>query len=169
MDYETQWNWLEQSRNPFAVVVMSHLKTRETTGSAIDRKTWKVRLVKRLYELDYSRSEVLNLFRFVDWVMILPEGLKRTFWDELKTYEEDRKMPYITSVEEIGYDRGLEQGERSLVLRQLGHKFGELSVSTSDRINTLSIRKIEALSKALLDFSSIEDLTTSLETHIDYR
>ena len=26
--------------------------------------------------------------------MTLPEGLKRTFWDELKTYEEDRKMPY---------------------------------------------------------------------------
>ena len=71
---------------------------------SIDRKSWKLRLVKRLYELGYSRSEVLNLFRFVDWVMILPEGLKRTFWDELKTYEEERKMPYITSVEEIGYD-----------------------------------------------------------------
>ena len=26
--------------------------------------------------------------------MTLPEGLKRTFWDELKTYEEERKMPY---------------------------------------------------------------------------
>ena len=74
-------------------------------------------------------------------------------------------MPYITSVEVIGYDRGLEQGERSLVLRQLGHKFGELSVSTSDRTSTLSIRRIEALSKALLDFSAIEDLTTWLETH----
>jgi hypothetical protein len=26
--------------------------------------------------------------------MTLPEGLKRTLWDELKTYEEDHKMPY---------------------------------------------------------------------------
>ena len=26
--------------------------------------------------------------------MTLPEGLKCTFWDELKTYEEERKMPY---------------------------------------------------------------------------
>jgi len=114
LDYETQWSQLEQSQNPFAVVVMSHLKTQETKGSAIDRTTWKVRLVKRLYEIGYSRSDVLNLFRFVDWVMILPEGLKRTFWEELKTYEEERKMPYITSVEEIGYDRELEQGERSI-------------------------------------------------------
>ena len=74
-------------------------------------------------------------------------------------------MPYITSVEEIGYDRGLEQGERSLVLRQLGHKFGELPNSTSDRIKALSIPKIESLSKALLDFSSIDDLTIWLKNH----
>lgn len=97
--------------------------------------------------------------------MILPESLKRTFWDELKTYEEDRKMPYITSVEEIGYDRGLEQGERSLVLRQLDYKFGELSASISDQIKSLSLPKIEALSKALLDFTSIEDLTGWLKKH----
>ena len=165
MDYETQWNQLEQSRNPFAVVVMSHLKTRETTGSAIDRKTWKVRLVKRLYELGYSRSEVLNLFRFVDWVMILPEGLKRTFWDELKTYEEDRKMPYITSVEEIGYERGLEQGERSLILRQLNRRIGTIPDRTIDQINKLSITRLESLGEALLDFSAIEDLTTWIETY----
>ena len=93
--------------------------------------------------------------------MILPEGLKRTFWDELKTYEEDRKMPYITSVEEIGYERG----ERSLALLLLNHKFGELPDRTIDRIKALSIPKIESLSKALLDFTSVEDLTTSLETH----
>ena len=169
LDYETQWSQLEQSRNPFAVVVMSHLKTRETKDSAIDRKIWKVRLVKRLHELGYDRSEVLNLFRFVDWVMILPEGLKRTFWNELKTYEEDRKMPYITSVEEIGYDRGLNEGEakgeRSITLLLLNHKFGELPDRMVEQIKALSIPKIEALSKALLDFTSIEDLTTWLKNH----
>ena len=161
MDYETQWNQLEQSRNPFAVVVMSHLKPRETTDSAIDRKTWKLRLVKRLYELGYSRSEVLNLFRFIDWVVILPEGLKRTFWDELKTYEEDRKMPYITSVEEIGYERC----ERSLILRLLNCKLGVLPDRTIDQINKLSTTRLESLGEALLDFNAIEDLTTWLETH----
>ena len=105
--------------------------------------------------------------------MILPEGLKRTFWDELKTYEEDRKMPYITSVEEIGYDRGLqvgeesgvEKGQRSLILRLLNRKFGVLPDRTIDRINKLSLTRLESLGEALLDFSAIEDLTTWLETH----
>ncbi|MEB3292977.1 MAG: DUF4351 domain-containing protein, partial [Synechococcales bacterium] len=85
----------------------------------------------------------------------------QSFWEELRTYEEERKMPYITSVEEIGYERG----ERSLALLLLNHKFGELSDGTIDRIKGLSIPDIESLSKALLDFSSIEDLTTWLKHH----
>lgn len=95
--------------------------------------------------------------------MILPEGLKRTFWEELKTYEEDRKMPYITSVEEIGYERG----ERSLILRLLNRKFGVLPNRTIDRINKLSITHLDSLGEALLDFSTIEDLTTWLDNHSD--
>ena len=74
-------------------------------------------------------------------------------------------MSYITSVEQIGYDRGLEQGKRSLLLQILIYTFSELPSAVSDRINKLSIRKIEALSKALLDFRTIEDLTNWLETH----
>lgn len=163
LDYETQWSQLEQSRNPFAVVVMSHLKTQETKGNAIDRKTWKVRLVKRLYELGYSRSEVLDLFRFLAWAMILPKELKQSLWDELRTYEEERKVPYITSVEEMGYERG----ERSLILRQLNRRLGSLPDRTIDRINQFSITRLEALGEALLDFGTIADLTTWLDRASD--
>ena len=97
--------------------------------------------------------------------MILPEGLKRTFWDEMKTYEEERKMPYITSVEEIGYDRGKTEEAQSLILRLLNRKLGVLPDRMIDRINKPSITRLESLGEALLDFNTIEDLTTSLETH----
>ena len=86
----------------------------------------------------------------MDWVLILPEGIKRTFWGELKTYEEERKMPYITNVEEIGYDRSLNDGKtegkaeeaRSLVLRQLNRKVKLLNDRTIARISTLSITQL---------------------------
>jgi hypothetical protein len=60
LDYQTQWSQLEASRNPFAVVVMAHLKTQETKGNssgrkAWNRKAWKLILIKRLYSLGYSR------------------------------------------------------------------------------------------------------------------
>jgi hypothetical protein len=72
---------------------MAHLKAQETKRNPSDRKEWKLGLIRRLYESGYSRREVLNLFKFIDWVMILPEGLKQAFWSELKAYEEERKVP----------------------------------------------------------------------------
>ena len=115
LDYAERWEELEASQNVFATVVMTHLKAQETKSSPTARKQWKLSLIKRLYERGYDRSDILNLFTFVDWIMILPKATKVEFWKELKVYEEERKMRYITSVEQIGYDRGVaEEAERSI-------------------------------------------------------
>jgi hypothetical protein len=119
LDYREQWSNLEASRNPFAIVVMAYLKAQETQKSPQTRKQWKFQLVRRLYEQGYNRSEIINLFKFIDWVLVLPKRLTDEFWTDLRTYEEERKMPYITSVEQIGYERGLKEGE------QRGLKEGE--------------------------------------------
>jgi hypothetical protein len=34
--------------------------------------------------------------------MELPEGLKQAFRAELEQYEQERQMPYITSIEQMG-------------------------------------------------------------------
>lgn len=162
LDYQAQWQVLEASPNPFATVVMAHLKAQETQRNPGTRKEWKLSLIRRLYEMGYGRREVLHLFKFIDWVMILPEGMKQAFWQELKAYEEERKVPYITSVEEIGFERGLQEGrqegERSLILRLLARRVGQFPESVRSQIILLSIVQLEALGDALLDFSSLSDL-----------
>ena len=50
-DYRAQWAQLEASANPFAIVVMAHLKTQETQGNPADRYRWKWAFTRRLYEL----------------------------------------------------------------------------------------------------------------------
>ena len=62
-------------------------------------------------ESGYDKENVLNLFRFIDWILNLPKPLETEFWQELKAYEEDRRVPYITSIESIGYDRGIKEGK----------------------------------------------------------
>jgi hypothetical protein len=113
---------------------MTYLQRQETKRDANSRKAWKLALVKRLYERGHDRSAILNLFRFIDWVLTLSEPSKRAFWEELRIYEEQRQMPYITSVEEIGYERGLQVGEETggqkgqqalisfLLEQKLGHR-----------------------------------------------
>ena len=50
LDYEVRWDELEQSKKPFAILVMAHLKTKATTGDYSAREQWKWRLVRGLYE-----------------------------------------------------------------------------------------------------------------------
>jgi hypothetical protein len=110
LDYQQRWLSLEVSDNPFATVVMAHLRAQETRGDAQERKRWKVYLIRRLYERGYSRRDVIYLFRFIDWVLRLPEEVEEMVWQEVREYEEETHKPYVTSVERIGFKKGIEQG-----------------------------------------------------------
>ncbi|MEQ8382316.1 MAG: transposase, partial [Coleofasciculus sp. A1-SPW-01] len=63
-----------------------------------------------LYERGYGREDIVQLFRLIDWFIALPKREEERLWQEIQTLEEERKMPYITSVERIGIRKGLEQG-----------------------------------------------------------
>lgn len=110
VDYRDRLAALAAERNPFATVVLAHLAAEATRRDPTERQRSKFAQVRRLYELGYGREEVLQLFRLIDWLIRLPEGLERAFWREVQTYEEERQMPYITSVERLGIEQGLQQG-----------------------------------------------------------
>ena len=105
--------------------------------------------------------------------MILPEGLKQAFWLELKAFEEERKVPYITSVEAIGFERGIQQGRqegrqeerRSLISLLLEQKMGQLPDGLRDRLAQLNLTQLEALAIALLNFSTLSELGAWLQSH----
>jgi predicted transposase/invertase (TIGR01784 family) len=63
----------------------------------------------------------------------------------------------------VGRQEGLQAGERSLLLRLLQKRLGELPETTRSRINTLSLEQLETLGDALLDFQAIADLDTWLQ------
>jgi len=88
LDYKDRWQELEESRNPFATVVMAHLKAQETRGEQQERKRWKLSLIRRLYQKGYEREQIVNLFKFIDWVMQLPQELEKEFWQEVNQLQE---------------------------------------------------------------------------------
>ncbi|NET59150.1 MAG: DUF4351 domain-containing protein [Symploca sp. SIO2E6] len=163
LDYKEQWEELEQSDNPFATVIMAHLKSQETRGNKQQRRAWKMSLTKRLYEEGYQRQDVLNLFHFIDWVMKLPKGLEQAFIEEITEYEKEQNMRYITSIERIGMERGRQEGAQKLLLRLLEQRF-RLSVPTEVqyRLQRLSIEQLEGLMDVALAVDSWEQLLKSL-------
>ncbi len=155
IDYQQQWSALEDSSNPFATVVMAHLKAQATRQVSQDRFEWKLAITRRLYEKGYGRSDVINLFGFIDWVMSLPEALEQEFRLELQQLEEERRMPYITSVERSGIRQGLLKGiELGLEL-----KFGSEGNSLKPEISRiLDVNLLEAILEGLKTVNTLSEL-----------
>jgi predicted transposase YdaD len=175
LDWRDRIDELESSSNPFAIVVLAHLKVIETKGNVEQRKAWKFRLAKMLYERGYERQEILDLYRFVDWAMILPEALEREFWRDLQTYEEERKVTYVTNAERFGFERGIQEGEQrgrqagiqegelTFALRLITRRIGPITLNLENQIRSLSLTQLEDLGEALLGFSEPNDLENWLE------
>ncbi|WP_028325303.1 hypothetical protein [Desulfatirhabdium butyrativorans] len=106
LEYASCWEDLETSANPFALVVMTHLKSVETRKAPKDRLEWKLSLVKGLYHRGYDRQDIIRLFHFIDWMMTLPRELEVQFSESLARTEEGLNMPYVTSIERIGIEKG---------------------------------------------------------------
>ncbi|NET61430.1 MAG: hypothetical protein F6K47_36490 [Symploca sp. SIO2E6] len=52
------------------------------------------------------------MFRLIDWLIALPELEEERLWQEIQTLEENKNMPYVTSVERIGIKKGRLEGEQ---------------------------------------------------------
>jgi Domain of unknown function (DUF4351) len=157
LDFNDRLEQLEDSNNPFSLVVLAHLQAQATRKDDQLRKQVKFTLARSLYQRGYPRQDVIQLFRFLDWLIILPEALEQQFWQELRAFEEEQNMPYITSVERIGFERGL-QHERTLILRQLTRRVGDLPTDIATQVQALPLPQLEALGDALLDFNALSDL-----------
>lgn len=147
---------------------MAHLKTKATRKDFQSRKEWKFRLTRMLYEQGYERQDIVELYRFLDWILELPDDLKQAFHTELAQYEQERQMPYVTSIERMGEARGRKEGrkegELSLILRLLTRRVGVVPGSLTDRIQALPIEQLETLAEDLLDFQRLEDLMNWFKT-----
>ena len=105
--YRERWAELEASDDPFATVVMAHLHSQATRRRLSQRLEGKLHLVRRLYERGYARDDVLELFRFLDWVLTLPPALEARFQTAVIELErEGRPLIWAPSAHAVaGRDR----------------------------------------------------------------
>jgi hypothetical protein len=146
LDYRQRRGELEESNNPFAVMVAAHLTSQETRGDGTRRYEGKLRIAKSLYRRGYGRQDILELFRLIDWMVNLPEAAEQEFKKEIQRFEEKNRMPYVTSFERLARKEGISQGiaegilqkGREDVIEVLDVRFGEVPSEVVEKINAIA-------------------------------
>lgn len=161
---DLEWGALEASANPFSIIAMAHQKAQATRRDPEGRLQWKLTLVKTLYKKGYGKDDILELFHFIDWLMVLPEDLNQRFEETIKQYEEETKMPYVSSVERRALQRGLLEKSREAVIEVLETRFEAVPQSMSEIINGLNdLSYLKALLKEAVKTPSLENFKQALE------
>ncbi|NGZ27262.1 MAG: cytosolic protein [Magnetococcales bacterium] len=178
LDYLDRLEALEASDNPFAVVTVAHLAAKQTKNQVEDRLRVKSRIIRGLYQRGFTRQQILDLFRFIDWILSLPKDADQRFWQELSTFEEMQKMSYITSVERIGMEKGMligeergmligeargeargeKKGKTEMLLDLLQDRFGIVPDWVSSKLAEADLETLKRWSKRILGAERIEQI-----------
>jgi hypothetical protein len=134
-------------------------------GDGAERKQWKLRLMRGLYERGCPRDEILTLFRFIDWLLVLPAALDQEFWHEFRQFEEEKRMPYVTSVERMGFERGQLQAAREMLLEAVATHFEEVPEDVTAAVQRLeAVQPLRLLLRQALTCASLEAFRDALRT-----
>ena len=129
--------------SPFAVVVMAHLKMLATRRDPEVRYDWKFTLFKMLYERGYSRQDILELWRFIEWLILLPTDLEKQLDVDVMNFEKEQAMRYVTTIER----RGRREAMHENILDVLEIRFGSVPEDIAKWVD--EIEGIEVLKEVL--------------------
>jgi hypothetical protein len=165
VDYQQREIFLNANENPFAIVVQAHLAAQATKGKASQqrRRKQKYNLTILLCERGWAEQEIIDLYRFIDWVLTLPPELEEAFRQDITTYQRGKNMPYISTIERMGEARGKIEGKVEGKVEMISFLFaqqvGTISIETIEELKKLPIEQLDQLALDLRGFTNTDDLT----------
>jgi hypothetical protein len=161
LDY--QWEELEQSNNIFAIVVMAHLRTKATNSNLSAREQWKWNLARLLYERGYNRKEIVDLYKVIDLMMALSPDLQLSFEEKLANYQEERKMPLLTNIEQ----RTIKQTRKQDIIKLVQVRLGDIPENLVANINQIDDTSfLEQIFVSAIDVSSLEEFAQIVNSNL---
>ncbi|NYE61837.1 hypothetical protein FHW58_003044 [Duganella sp. 1224] len=161
LDYATRSD-LETSPNPFALVTLAHLRTQQARHDPDALYAAKWHLTKLLYQHRWSKARIITMFKVINWMMALPEAqqerYRQTVFQLKKENNMTNPMKWITPLEEMILDEGMQKGAAIILERQLTRRFGPLSKTNQRKLAKASVEQLTAWSDAVLDAASLKQV-----------
>lgn len=77
-------------------------------------------------------------------------------WQNMEVFEEKEKMRYVSSVEKIGIEKGMQQGEALALQKLLTKRFGAIPANIAVRIAAASLEQIESWFDLAIDAARLD-------------
>ena len=168
LDYRAKMAQLERSQNPFALVVLAHLRSLETKRAPHKRMNAKLQLIRLMRGRGYTKKQIAELLRFIDWVLTLPQELEEELTFTLEKEDPMKRKKYVTSWERMGEERGEIKGEiktlRKNINEILNLRFGFLPESIASFTQTVEdANYLQALLRRAVVCQSLDEFESQLE------
>jgi hypothetical protein len=168
LDYRAKMTKLERSPNPFALVVLAHLRALETKSTPKKRMNAKLQLIRMMRIRGYTKKQIADLLRFIDWVLTLSKELEEELTIALDKEDVMKRKKYVTSWERMGEERGQVKGEiktlRNNINETLSLRFGALPESITDFTQTVEDAEyLQTLFRRAVVCQSLDEFASQLD------
>jgi len=135
-----------------------HLAATATRRDPVARLEHKIGLTRQLYRRGLERDDILSLYAFIDWVLALPDALEEDYHRCIQAIEEAEHMQYVTTAERIGIQKGRQEGEVAMLLRQIARKFGPPTDTVCERIARAAPETLLEWSDRILTAQTLDEV-----------
>ncbi|MBE9194588.1 DUF4351 domain-containing protein [Synechocystis sp. LEGE 06083] len=149
---QLHWRDFLSQPNPIASALMAKMQI-----APPDRAKVKAECLRLLVTLKLDPARMQLISGFVDTYLTLNQAEETIFKETIAEFsppEQEDVMQLTTS----WMLQGIECGQKSLLLKQIKHRFGELDEVNLTRIDTLTVPQLEQLGEVLLDCSDFTEL-----------
>jgi hypothetical protein len=107
-------------------------------------------LLVLLFQKAYNKTRIRAVFKFIDWIMRLPEQLEKRIEEDILREQGEKPMAYVTSWErraekrgeEKGWEKGREEARKETAKRMLQEGW---DIDDINRLTGLELEKIREL------------------------
>ena len=166
LDWRGREDELLRSSNPFAQVALAQLAALTSRGQQESLIATRLAVMRRLLRSGLAEAKTVALLDFLDLVLNLPDEINAQidaeFAKEVAMARSETPYKPMTSWERRGLAQGREEGilrgQQELLEQQLEAQLGPLGTERQGRLRSLAGERLPALGRALLAFSTLDDL-----------
>ncbi len=123
-------------------------------------------LFRLLFKRGYEKKDILELIRFIDWLLFLPDYLEKEVQQEIRKIEEENKMEYVTSYERFGRQDGMLINAREMLLDAIEARFQVIPEEMATTVKKIEAREtLKSLLRETITCQSIDALREAMSAH----